>query len=368
MSPPIFIVLAEGKLGLETSKTAASVVRYLPDRVAALIDSRHAGRTAHDVLGCGGDIPVVGSLAEALAGPGRGAGALLVGVANRGGTLPPEHRPVLLAAADAGLDVWSGLHERLASDSDLASRARARGVRLVDLRDPPPDLRVGTGRALETSAFRVLTVGTDCNIGKMTASLEIRRELLERGVRASFAGTGQSGIAIDGTGIPVDAVVADFVSGATERITLEAADRAEVVLIEGQGSLFHPGYSAVTLGLMHGSMPHAMILCWMPSRRRVYGGGYDWLEIPSPERAIEAYEEAMRWAAPHLKSRVIGLSANTSGLPDDEASRVVEEAGRTTGLPSTDPIRFGAGSLADAVERARQGVVGGGEPKRQSPE
>jgi uncharacterized NAD-dependent epimerase/dehydratase family protein len=367
VSQPVFIVLAEGKLGLETSKTAASVVRYLPERVTALIDSRHAGRTAHDVLGCGGTIPVVGSLAEALAVSNRRPQALLLGIANRGGTLPPELRGVLLEAVEAGLDVWSGLHERLASDAELCSRARERNVRLVDLRDPPSALPVGTGLALHTGAFRVLTVGTDCNVGKMTASLEVRRALRDRGVRARFAGTGQSGIVIDGDGIPVDAVVSDFVSGAAESITLAAAEEADVVLIEGQGSLFHPGYSAVTLGLLHGAMPHAMILCWMPGRTRVYGGGYEWLEIPTPRNAIQAYEQAMRWAAPRLGSRVIALSANTHDLPDDAARRFIEEAGRATGLPSTDPVRFGAEPLAVAVEEARRALSGGAERSPQSP-
>ncbi len=351
---PIFVILAEGKLGLETSKTAASVVRYLPDRVTAVIDSRHSGLTAQEVLGVGGGIPIVADLAEAVRVSGQPPQALLVGVANRGGTIPPEHRPVLFEAVEAGLDIWCGLHERLADDSELAAQALERGVRLVDLREPPADLPVGTGLALQTAGFRVLTVGTDCNVGKMTASLEIRRALTERGVNARFAGTGQSGIVIDGAGIPVDAVVSDFVSGAAERITLEAAEGADVVLVEGQGSLFHPGYSAVTLGLLHGAMPNAMILCWMPGRKRIYAGGYDWLEIPSPVRAIEAYEEAMRWAAPQLNSRVIALSANTYDLSEEEARRRVEEAGRATGLPSTDPVRFGAEPLAEAVEKARR--------------
>jgi len=149
-------------------------------------------------------------------------------------------------------------------------------------------------------------------------------------------------------------VVSDFVSGAAERITLEAAEGADVVLVEGQGSLFHPGYSAVTLGLLHGSMPHAMILCWMPGRKQVYAGGYEWVEIPMPQQAITAYEQAMRWAAPQLASRVIGLSANTYDLPEVEAHRLVEAAGRATGLPSTDPVRFGAEVLAEAVEVARR--------------
>jgi len=358
MKQPTFVVLAEGKLGLETSKTAASAVRYLPDRVVALIDSRHAGRTAEEVMGVGGGIPVVGSLVEALEAGDRKPEALLVGVANRGGTLPAEHRPVLFEAVRAGLEVWCGLHERLADDAELVTLAGEQQVRLVDLRDPPVDLPVGAGLALQTQGFRILTVGTDCNVGKMTASLEIRRALRERGVDARFAGTGQSGIVIDGAGIPVDAVVSDFVSGATERITLEAAEGADVVLIEGQGSLFHPGYSAVTLGLLHGALPHAMILCWMPGRRKVYAGGYEWLELPTPERAISAYEEAMRWAAPQLNSRVIGLSANTYDLTEDEARLQVDEAGRRTGLPSTDPVRFGAEPLADAVEEARRASDG----------
>jgi uncharacterized NAD-dependent epimerase/dehydratase family protein len=355
VSRPIFVVFAEGRLGLETSKTAASVVRYLPDRVAAVIDSGHAGQTAEDALGFGGTIPVVASLADALATPETSPQALLVGIANRGGTLPPEHRGILFEAVAAGLDVWSGLHDRLTADPELVAHAREGGVRLVDLRDAPPDLPVGTGLARGTSALRVLTVGTDCNVGKMTASLELHRALKARSLEARFAGTGQTGIVIDGAGVPVDAVVSDFVSGATESVTLDAADGADVVLIEGQGSLFHPGYSAVTLGLLHGAMPHAMILCWMPGRERVYGGGYEWLEIPRPEHAIFAYEEAMRWAAPDLDSRVIGLSANTHHLPEEEARRLVDEAGEITGLPSTDAVRFGAEPLANAVEQTLAG-------------
>jgi uncharacterized NAD-dependent epimerase/dehydratase family protein len=356
---PIFAILAEGKLGVETSKTAASTLRYLPERVAAVIDSGHAGLTSQEVLGVGGGIPIVASLAAALANPAMRPQALLVGVANRGGTIPDQHRPVLLEAVDAGLDVWSGLHERLADDPELVTRAQESGARLVDLRDPPADLPVGTGLALGTDAFRVLTVGTDCNVGKMTASLEIRDALRARDVEARFAATGQSGIVIDGAGIPVDAVVSDFVSGAAERVTLEAAEGADVVLVEGQGSLFHPGYSAVTLGLLHGSMPHAMILCWMPGRRQVYAGGYEWVDIPNPEQAIAAYEEAMRWAAPRLGSRVIGLSANTYDLAEVEARQLVKEAGRATGLPSTDPVRFGAEVLAEAVEVAQRALAAG---------
>lgn len=349
MSQPSFIILAEGAFGNETAKTAAGAIRYLPERIVAVLDSALAGKTVREVLGFGGEIPVVATLEQALDLPGRRADALLIGIAPQGGALPPEWRALLNAAIDAGLHVWSGLHTFLEDDPELRGRAHRAGVELRDLRRPPRNLPVGTGKARGTGAFRVLTVGTDCNVGKMTACLEMRRELLARGVRARFAGTGQTGILIDGAGIAVDAVVSDFVAGAAERLTLDAAEGADVVLVEGQGSLLHPGYSGVMLGLMHGSMPQAMVLCWMPGRPNIYGGDYDWVEIPSLDAVVRLYEEAMRWACPPGPCPVIGVAANTYDLPEEEARRAVGRAAEATGLPATDPVRFGAGVLADAV-------------------
>ena len=191
--------------------------------------------------------------------------------------------------------------------SRRAARALAerRGCTLFDLRKPPPDLPVGAGRAMRTDAFRVLTVGTDCNTGKMTVSLELQRALQARGVRAGFAATGQTGILIAGTGIAVDAVVSDFISGAAERVTLEAArggdggdggdgEGVDIVLVEGQGSLMHPGYSGVTHGLLHGTLPHAMILTWMPSRPRIYGGNHSWVVLPALDEGDAATKTARR--------------------------------------------------------------------------
>lgn len=352
-SRPCFIILAEGLFDNETSKTAASAIRYLPDRVRCVIDSTQAGKTSEQVIGFGGDIPVVATLEEALL---LGAvptidtpRAVLIGIAPQGGALPPEARALLLSAIDAGLSVWNGLHTFLSDDSELSVRAAQAGVALVDLRRPPPDLPVATGRAAASGALRVLTVGTDCNVGKMTVCLELRRELRTRGVAANFAGTGQTGILIDGHGIAVDAVVSDFMAGAAERLTLDAAQGADIVLIEGQGSLLHPGYSPVTLGLVHGAMPQAMILCWMPGRPSIYGGNYDWVTIPPLDQVVRIYEEAARWVNSPFRSRVVGLAANTYDVGEDEARRALEAASALTGLPATDPIRFGSEPLVDAV-------------------
>ena len=348
MSTPRFIVLAEGEFDIETSKTASSAIRYLPDRITAVLDSRFAGQTAEDVLGFGGSIPVLATLEEALALPGEPADSLLIGIAPAGGTLPDDWRPALRLAIESGLTIWNGMHTFLGDDPELADLAARQGVALEDVRRPPPDLPVGTGLARFTDAYRVLAVGTDCNVGKMTACLQIRARLRERGVRANFGGTGQTGILVDGNGIAVDAVVADFIAGAAEQLTIEAAEGADLVLVEGQGSLYHPGYSGVTLGLMHGSMPQAMILSWMPGRPTLYREDYEWVRIPPLNEVIGLHEQVMSGVFPG-GSRVVCIAANTYDLPEDEALRAIEEARALTGLPVSDPVRFDVDVLADAV-------------------
>ena len=368
-------ILSEGVFGIETAKTAASAVRYQPERVTSVIESRFAGRTVGETLGFGGDIPIVATFEEALAHEPRPE-ALLIGIAPQGGRLPEAWRTVLVAALEAGLDIISGLHFFFCDDPELAALAEQRGCTLFDLRKPPDDLPVGTGRAMRTEAFRVLTVGTDCNTGKMTVSLELQRALAERGVRAAFAATGQTGILIAGRGIAVDAVVSDFISGAAECLTLEAAadggsasgsaaaaagapdgGGAEIVLVEGQGSLMHPGYSGVTLGLLHGTLPQAMILTWMPSRPRIYGGNHGWVEIPDLDEVIRRYEGALAWACPEVPGRVIGVSLATYDISEEQALAAVRHAREVTGLPATDPIRFGAAPLADAIIQARDAAI-----------
>jgi uncharacterized NAD-dependent epimerase/dehydratase family protein len=341
---PVYLIIADGDFGPMTSKTANSVIRYLPHRVVAVLDRRQAGKTVQEILGFGGSIPVVASMTEGLA---RGPTAVLVGIAPQGGRLPAEWRAWLADALDHGCDLWSGLHTFLADDPLLAENARARGCKILDLRRPPPELPVASGRAKEVDPLVVLTVGTDCNVGKMTAQLQLVRRLNERGLRTRFVATGQTGIMIEGWGIAVDAVVADFIAGAAERLVLEGSRDADVILVEGQGSINHPGYSGVTLGLLHGSCPDALILCHQSSRQ--YIGDYRqaaWLRIPPLTEYVRLYETIGSAVHP---TKVIGISLNTYDLSDVEARRACDRAERETGLPTTDPVRFDPGPLVDAV-------------------
>ncbi len=352
MTAARFLILADGDFGPMTSKTANSVIRYLPERTVGVLDRRHAGKTAQDILGFGGTIPVVGSMREGLT---LGPSAVLVGIAPQGGRLPDDWRGWLAEALDGGCDLWSGLHTFLADDPLLAAKAKVGGRTIVDLRRPPADLPVASGAAKMVEPYVVLTVGTDCNVGKMTAQLQLARQLNASGLRTRFVATGQTGIMIEGWGIAVDAVVADFIAGAAERLVLEGAEGADVVLVEGQGSINHPGYSAVTLGLLHGSCPDAMILCHQSSRE--YIGDYReaaWLRIPPLSAYIRLYETI--GAAVH-PTKVIGISLNTYDLSEDSARRACEAASRETGLPATDPVRFDPGPLLDAVRQGRQAYL-----------
>jgi uncharacterized NAD-dependent epimerase/dehydratase family protein len=337
-----FLVIAEGQFGPLTSKTANSCIRYTPERVVGVIDSRRAGRTSQDVLGFGGDIPVVATVAEGLL---RKPTALLIGVAPQGGKLPDEWRAMILAAIDAGLDVWSGLHTFIGADPEFAARAEKKKVAIHDLRRPPLDLPVAMGRVRKVDSTVVLTVGTDCNIGKMTSALQIRDGLKARDRKVRFAGTGQTGILIEGWGIGVDAVIADFIAGAAEKLVLDASNGAEIVLVEGQGSVIHPGYSGVTLGLMHGSLPHAMVMCAQPSRTHINNN--PWIEIPPLPEMISMHEMLVRHLRP---APVIAVSLNTYDLSVRAARAAIEKTRRQTGLPTTDPVRFDSEPVVEAID------------------
>lgn len=352
MTAPRFLILADGDFGPMTSKTANSVIRYLPERTVGVLDRQHAGKTAQDVLGFGGRIPVVGSMREGLA---LKPTAVLVGIAPQGGRLPREWTAWLAEALDGGCDLWSGLHTFLSDDPNLAAKAQAVGRKIFDLRRPPADLPIASGAAKAVEPYVVLTVGTDCNVGKMTAQLQLARQLNAGGLRTRFVATGQTGIIIEGWGIAVDAVVSDFVAGAAERLVLEGAKDADVVLVEGQGSINHPGYSAVTLGLLHGSCPDAMILCHQSSRE--YIGDYReaaWLRIPPLSEYVRLYEAVGSAVHP---TKVIGISLNTHDLTDAAARRACDAATRETGLPATDPLRFDPRPLLDAVKQGREAYL-----------
>jgi uncharacterized NAD-dependent epimerase/dehydratase family protein len=349
MTTPRYLIVADGDFGPMTSKTANSVIRYLPDRTVGVLDRQQAGQTAQDVLRFGGAIPIVGSMREGLA---LGPTAVLIGIAPQGGRLPEEWREWLAEALDHGCDLWSGLHTFLSDDPLLAAKARRNGRKLVDLRQPPADLPIASGLAKKVEPLVVLTVGTDCNVGKMTAQLQLTRRLNERGIRTRFVATGQTGIMIEGWGIAVDAVVADFIAGAAERLVLEGSRDADVVLVEGQGSINHPGYSGVTLGLLHGACPDALILCHHSSRE--YIGDYRkeaWLRIPPLTEYVRLYETIGSVVHP---TKVIGISLNTYDLSEADALGACEKASRETGLPVTDPVRFDPRPLLDAVAGVRE--------------
>jgi len=346
---PRFLILSDGDFGPLTSKTANSIIRYLPERTVGVIDRQLVGQTVESVLGYGGDIPIVGSMRDGLA---LKPDAVLIGIAPQGGRLPEEWRTWLAEALDAGCDLWSGLHTFMSDDPLLAEKARANGRKLLDLRRPPRDLPVASGLAKDVEPLVVLTVGTDCNVGKMTAQLKLVQGLKDRGMRTRFVATGQTGIMIEGWGIAVDAVVSDFIAGAAERLVLEGSENADIVLVEGQGSINHPGYSGVTLGLLHGSCPDALILCHQASRE--YIGDYreaSWLRIPPLTDYIRWYEDIGSAVHP---TKVIGICLNTYDLDEPVARAACERAERETGLPCTDPVRFDSAPLIEAIANMRQ--------------
>lgn len=336
-----YLILADGAFGPQTSKTANACIRYTPERVVGVVDTTRAGESAQSVLGFGGDIPVVGTLDEGLR---LNPTAILIGIAPAGGQLPADWIALLGRAIEHKLDIWSGLHQFIGDIPQLATLARQHGVTISDLRRPPAGLDVSRGRVRDIDATVVLTVGTDCNIGKMTTQLQLLDSLRARGIRTKFAATGQTGILIEGTGISVDAVIADFIGGAAERLVLECAVDADLVLVEGQGSIIHPGFSGVTYGLLHGSLPHAQVMCAQPSRTAVRNN--EWVKIPALPEFIRMSEAA---AAPLRPAPVIAVALNTYDLTEDAARQVIERVGQETGLPVTDPVRYDPAPIVGAV-------------------
>ena len=336
-----FLVLADGSLTPLDAKTAVGALRYIPEQVVAVLDRTRAGRVVGEVLGIPSRVPVVSSIREGLE---LGANALLVGIAPVGGELPPEWRLWVEEGLRAGLDVWSGMHTFLSENASLSALAAERGAGIFDLRRVPLSMPVATRRAASLPCEVLLTVGSDCNVGKMTATLELHRAALAGGIRSRFVATGQTGVLVEGAGLSVDRMISDFAAGAVESMVMERSEGAEVVMVEGQGSIFHPGYSGVTLSLLHGACPGAMVLCHHAGRTAIRHGGNP---IPSYADMVRAYETAASWVSP---SRVIGVCVNTQGFPGPEALSEIARAARETGLPACDPIRQGPGALLEALK------------------
>jgi uncharacterized NAD-dependent epimerase/dehydratase family protein len=330
------LILAEGfSADPHYGKTARGVLGYGERPVVALLDSTRAGDTQSGV-------PVVASVNDALCFNPTTA---LVGVATQGGRFPPAWRELLRSAISKGLHVENGLHEFLADDEELVGLADRHGVELRDLRQPPADLNVPTGANMELPVKTVLTVGSDCAIGKMTVSLELDRAARARGLASRFVPTGQTGIAIAGWGISVDAVISDFIAGATERLLVEGHERGgELLMVEGQGALLHPAYSGVTLGLVHGSAPHAFVLCHLAGQTEIEG--YPGHSLRSLPELIDLHQQI---SLPARKATVAAIALNTRELGDEEARAAVATTADETGLVTDDPVRFGPDRLLDAV-------------------
>ncbi len=343
MEPRRMVILTEGQLGTFSSKTAASLIRYKPDETVAVLDSVHAGGKLEDLLEIGQGIPVVATLREALA---YHPTSLVIGIATPGGVLPEEWRAVIHEAIEHGLEVVNGLHTFLNEDEAFARHAEQKGVRLWDVRQPPDELDVGRHLVHGLPNLRVLTVGADSSIGKKIAAIEIDRAAREAGWDAEFVATGQTGIMIAGSGIAVDTVAADYISGAAERLVLERKHR-ELLVIEGQGTILHPSYSGVSLGLLHGAAPQALVLCHQPGREVMRNLP---VAVPSYEEMIRVHETIAR---PLFPCRVVAVSLNCFGTSVDDARREVDRVEQETGLPTTDCVKFGCGPILEALKPLR---------------
>jgi len=333
-----YAILAEGWFADRHAKTAHGLIAYGRDEVVAVIDSTLAGEARHvlDVLpNLRRDAPIVGALREALE---YSPTSILVGLAPAGGQLPEAWMETLREAAGAGLEIVSGLHQRLSPELP--------GAKVWDVREPPEDVPLFSGEGFAVEQKVALTVGTNSAIGKMTATLEVERAARERGLTAEFVATGQTGIVIAGWGICIDAVVSDFAAGASEQLVLGASEASpDLILVEGQGSLGHPAYSGVTMALLHGSCPDCLILCADASDEEVFTG------VPSPDvgRVARLYEGVAALVKP---APVVAVSVNTQGLDEDAAQSFIDRVTATTGLPAADPVRHSAGPILNAISRA----------------
>lgn len=321
----LYLGHSSDEVGIKTSRGLAV---FRPDECV--------GEFRHDDCPLTLDLPRM-TFAEAVA---VGAKTLVLGIANAGGTLGADLVADALAAIEAGLDVASGLHQRLRDNPTLVAAAGRAGRLLHDVRDPASDLPVGNGKP--RAGKRLLTVGTDCSVGKMYATLCLEAGLRRRGVVADFRATGQTGILIAGSGVPLDAVIADFISGAIETLS-PAREDGGWDLIEGQGSLFHPSFAGVSTGLLHGAQPDALVLCHDPSRSHMRGLPH--YNLPGLAECLDANLAVARLTNPAV--RAVGVALNTSKMTRIDADRLCGEVAATLGLPCTDPIAMGVDPIVD---------------------
>lgn len=334
---PLALYMA-GAFANKTGKMGLGVLRYSPNPVAAIIAPEHAGASSLSLPGVTRDVPVVATLAEAVA---LGSTVLVLGIAPPGGEIPPEWRPVLSEANWLGLSIVNGLHEPLAAQYPPVCE----GQWVWDVRQEPAGLQPGTGAARLLTNKRVLTIGTDMAVGKMTAGLELWRALLAREVKAAFVATGQIGITVTGAGVPLDAVRVDFAAGAIEREVLRHAD-SEVVIVEGQGSLIHPG-STSTLPLIRGSVPTHFLLVHRAGMEVL--PRHPWVRVPPLLDVVRMYEDLASAGGVFPRPTTLGIALNCAHLSDAGANVAVRRVADETGLPCADPVRHGCDAFAEAL-------------------
>ncbi len=336
-------LLTQGHSNPFVAKTAISLLRYRSQDIVAVVDDQVDAANVNELFGLMGEpglIPVVPTLPKQ-------SDALYIGIAPPGGQLPKAWKPILLAAIEQEMDLVSGLHDFVSHDQELVRAAKQNGVRLLDVRKNDYS-NIATGQPFRAGCIRVLTVGHDCSVGKMVTALEVDQELRRRGRDSRFLATGQTGIMITGAGVPVDRVIVDFVNGAVEQLVRQH-DEHSFLLIEGQGSISHPAYSAVTVGLLHGSRPQAMIYCYEAGRTHVKG--LDGIKLPSLREQMECYR-AM--AALHQPAQFVGIAANTRTLSAMQARDELDRVEQELGLPACDVYRDGAGKLVDECLKLEQ--------------
>lgn len=324
----------------DRAKTAVGVLRYGGYDVSAVIDRDHAGGRVTDYVPGVPDAPIVERMDSV-----EEADALLIGIAPIGGGFEESWREDVERALSRGCDVISGLHYFLSEDPEFRRLADENGCELRDVRKPDEDLTVSRGIAREVDAEVILTVGTDCSVGKMTVSLELARAAQERGIDAAFIPTGQTGIMIEGWGNPIDRVVSDFTAGAVEEMIVEKGDDHDYLFVEGQGAIIHPAYSAVTCGILHGAMPDSVVLCHAAGREEIHG--YEEFSIPPVEAYIDLYEGL---AAPVHECEVAAGALNTKDITEDGPARdAIDEYASDLDVPATDPVRFDADEILQGV-------------------
>ncbi|MFP9190218.1 DUF1611 domain-containing protein [Natrialbaceae archaeon A-CW1-1] len=325
----------------DRAKTALGVLRYADYDVAAVLDRDSAGQRVNDLVPDVQDAPIVTEMADLEA---DAVDALLIGIAPVGGGFDESWRADVRTALERGCDLISGLHYFLEEDEEIAALADEYGCDIWDVRKPHDDLTVAEGIADEVDANVVLTVGTDCGVGKMTATMELARDAKAAGYDAVAIPTGQTGIMIEGWGNPVDRVVSDFTAGSVEEMIIEKGDDHDYLFVEGQGSIIHPAYSAVTCGILHGSMPDAMVLCH-DAGRDALAHGFD-VPIPSAQTYVDLYEGL---AEPVKQAPVVAGALNTYRLEDDDAREAVDAFEADLGKPATDVVRYGTDEILEVL-------------------